>query len=477
MKFDEEFEILEEGIIDKLIQKRNERKAKKEEIAERKRLAAEEEAKRKKELAELKKQKAKEAALYKYPTFNPSDENVPVKELEELINNIKGIINSSIPGVKMERVKMGHNRSVVDKGYVLHKYYAKIFTMSDDNLKKFISASSNGLLKTKDTIKKVSQVADKIGTVGSLVAGNMNIARGGMNSLKMLADISTADIDKLIEKDFVERIVEPITNLGFNYSRRNYIKDKDGLTYLNIKVGNIVDDYQIVVSVRFLTRPEDVVEGEIKEVKESMEVIEEGLFGNPYKKKSDDELEKEREKLRADILKTNKPIEVKKKYRQIRKIDDELKRRDKDSKPKKDENKKTNEKSYEGSKIKSDIDKILKEVEKMLNNESGVKEFNKNGLEICKGKDVYYACGDDHSEFIGGVDTFQLVYIDLWDYKGGNPREIMNDSSDGWHPVNHAEEKLRLKIEKFLKEKYPHFYLCDYGGDWDTGGIEIGLRR
>lgn len=210
---------------------------------------------------------------------------------------------------------------------------------------------------------------------------------------------------------------------------------------------------------------------------DEFEILEEGLFGNPYKKKSDDELEKEREKLRDVILKTDKPREVNKIYQQIRKIDDELKRRDKDSKPKKDENKKTNEKSYEGSKIKSDIDKILKEVEKMLNNESGVKEFNKNGLEICKGKDVYYACGDDHSEFIGGVDTFQLVYIDLWDYKGGNPREIMKDSSDGWHPVNHAEEKLRLKIEKFLKEKYPHFYLCDYDGDWDTGGIEIGLRR
>ena len=42
-----------------------------------------------------------------------------------------------------------------------------------------------------------------------------------------------------------------------------------------------------------------------------------------------------------------------------------------------------------------------------------------------------------------GVDEFLLVYIDLWDYKGGNPRQIISDSSDGWHPVNHAEQKLR----------------------------------
>ena len=131
----------------------------------------------------------------------------------------------------------------------------------------------------------------------------------------------------------------------------------------------------------------------------------------------------------------------------------------------------------EGNKIKSDLSKILKEVERMLKNEAGIKEFNDNGLEICKGDDVYQLCGDDHSEFHGGTDEFCIVRLDLWDYKGGNPREIMNDSDDGWHPVNHAEEKLRLKLEKFLKEKFPHFYVCDYGGDWDTGGIEIGLRR
>ena len=205
--------------------------------------------------------------------------------------------------------------------------------------------------------------------------------------------------------------------------------------------------------------------------------LEEGLFGNKYKKKSNEELEKEVEQLRDRISKTQKPIEIKKMYKEIKKIENELGSRE--NKIKKEEKKTGVYKGtvYEGNKIKSDLSKILKEVERMLKNEAGIKEFNDNGLEICKGDDVYQLCGDDHSEFHGGTDEFCIVRIDLWDYKGGNPREIMNDSDDGWHPVNHAEEKLRLKLEKFLKEKFPHFYVCDYGGDWDTGGIEIGLRR
>ena len=199
--------------------------------------------------------------------------------------------------------------------------------------------------------------------------------------------------------------------------------------------------------------------------------------GNKYKKKSNEELEKEVEQLRDRISKAQKPIEIKKMYKEIKKIENELGSRE--NKIKKEEKKTGVHKGtvYEGNKIKSDLSKILKEVERMLKNEAGIKEFNDNGLEICKGDDVYQLCGDDHSEFHGGTDEFCIVRIDLWDYKGGNPREIMNDSDDGWHPVNHAEEKLRLKLEKFLKEKYPHFYVCDYGGDWDTGGIEIGLRR
>lgn len=659
MRYDEEFEredydILEEGLFDKLVEKRNERKARKEEIKEKKRLEAEAEAARKKEERELKNARMRTASLTKYPIFNPSDDGIPLGELEELVGNIKFVIGREIPGVKFINKKMGHNVTQLDEGHVLHKYTVKIFEMNDYNLKKFISNSESKLIKTKSLMKDVSQNAKKYG---------MFDGTGTVNSVGFAADIASADLDKLVEEDFVGRIMNPIINMGFTYSRNNFVKDKDGLTYLNVKMESRHFDYAITASIRFITRPEDVVEEGLKDVfkkvgekykeakdkadaqlaariekdrkrklpkydnfygapvsydehmkefektvdmmkkliksalpgfslstkpiykreteyqdgiyklflsqeimnveehyekfkkkypkrliektfmeedgndiyeileetifdkvekkgfiyqqsglyehpkyenlsidsddstfedisvsitiiykkgdavKESMEILEEGLFGNKYKKKSNKELEEEREKLRDQIQKTQVPKEIRKMYKQIRQIDNELGSRE--NKIKKEEQKTGVHKGtvYEGNKIKSDISKILKEVEKMLKNEAGIKEFNNNGLEICKGDDVYQLCGDDHSEFHGGTDEFCIVCIDLWDYKGGNPREIMNDSDDGWHPVNHAEEKLRLRLEKFLKDKFPHFYVCDYGGDWDTGGIEIGLRR
>lgn len=652
--FDED-DVLEEGMFDKLIEKRKEKKARKEEEKERKRLEAEAEVARKKEERELKKAAMKTAALNKYPIFNPSDEDIAIGDLEELVGNIKYIISKEIPGVSFINKKMGHNVTQLDEGHVLHKYTVKIFEMDDKNLKKFISNSESKLLKSKSFMKDVSQNARKYGMLDKT---------GTANSIGFVADVASADLDNLIDEDFVGRIKAPIINMGFVYHRNNFVKDKDGMTYLNVKMEDRYFDYAIVASIRFITRPEDVVEEGFKDVfkkvgdkykeakakadaqlqakiekdrkrklpkydnfygapvsydehmkefektvdmmkklvksslpgfalstkpiykreteyqdgiyklflsqeilnveehyekfkkkyperltektfmeedgndiyeileetifdkvekkgfkyqysglyehpkyenlsvdsddstfedisvsitiiykkegesvKESVEVLEEGLFGNKYKKKSNEELEKEVEQLRDRIMKTQKPVEIKKMYKEIKKIENELGSRE--NKIKKEEKKTGVYKGtvYEGNKIKSDLSKILKEVERMLKNEAGIKEFNDNGLEICKGDDVYQLCGDDHNEFHGGTDEFCIVRIDLWDYKGGNPREIMNDSDDGWHPVNHAEEKLRLKLEKFLKEKFPHFYVCDYGGDWDTGGIEIGLRR
>ena len=655
MKYEDEFDILEEGLFDKLIEKRNERRARKEEIKEKKRLEAEAEAARKKEERELKNARMRVASLTKYPIFNPSDDGIPIGELEDLASSIKFIISREIPGVRFINKKMGHNQTQLEDGHVLHKYTLKLFEMDDANLKKFISNSDSKLLKTKSTMKQVSQNAKRYGMLDGT---------GTVNSVGFVADIASADLDELINRDFVGRIIAPINNLGFTYSRNNFVKDKDGLTYLNVKIESQYFDYAITVSIRFITRPEDIVEEGLKDVfkkvgdkykeakakadaqlqariekdrkrnlpkydnfygapvsydehmkefektvdmmkklvksslpgfalstkpiykreteyqdgiyklflsqeilnveehyekfkkkypkrltektfmeedgndiyeileetifdkvekkgfkyqysglyehpkyenlsidsddstfedisvsitiiykkegesvKESVEVLEEGLFGNKYKKKSNEELEKEVEQLRDRIMKTQKPVEIKKMYKEIKKIENELGSRE--NKIKKEEKKTGVYKGtvYEGNKIKSDLSKILKEVERMLKNEAGIKEFNDNGLEICKGDDVYQLCGDDHSEFHGGADEFCIVRIDLWDYKGGNPREIINDSDDGWHPVNHAEEKLRLKLEKFLKEKFPHFYVCDYSGDWDTGGIEIGLRR
>ena len=654
---DELSDIIQEGLFDKLIEKRNERRARKEEIKEKKRLEAEAEAARKKEENELKKARMKTMSLNKYPIFNPSDENIPLGELEGLINSIRSIISKEIPGASFLNNRMGHNQTALDEGHTLHKYTMKIFTMDDKNLKKFISNSESKLLKTKSTMKTVSQNAKKYG---------MFDGTGTANKVGLAADVLSADLDKLINEDFITRIKDPIIDLGFSYSRGNFVKTLDGLTYLNVKIESKYFDYAITASIRFITRPEDVesVEEGFKDiikkvgekykeakakadaqlqakiekdrkrklpkydnfygapvsydehmkefektvdmmkklvksslpgfalstkpiykreteyqdgiyklflsqeilnveehyeklkkkyperlvektfmeedgndiyeileetifdkvekkgfkyqysglyehpkyenlsidsddstfedisvsitiiykkegesVKESVEVLEEGLFGNKYKKKSNEELEKEVDQLRDRIMKTQKPIEIKKMYKEIRKIENELGSRE--NKIKKEEKKTGVHKGtvYEGSKIKSDISKILKEVERMLKNEAEIKEFNNNGLEIYKGDDVYQLCGDDHSEFHGGTDDFCIVRIDLWDYKGGNPREIINNSDDGWHPVHQAAEELRIKLQKFLKEKFPHFYVRDYGGDWDTGGIELGLRR
>lgn len=652
---DELSDIIQEGLFDKLIEKRNEKRARKEEIKEKKRLEAEAEAARKKEENELKKARMKTMSLNKYPIFNPSDDNIPLGELEGLINSIRSIISKEIPGASFLNNRMGHNQTALDEGHTLHKYTMKIFTMDDKNLKKFISNSESKLLKTKSTMKAVSQNAKKYG---------MFDGTGTANKVGLAADVLSADLDKLINEDFITRIKDPIIDLGFSYSRGNFVKTLDGLTYLNVKIESKYFDYAITASIRFITRPEDVepVEEGFKDVfkkvgdkykdakakadaqlqakiekdrqrklpkydnfygtpvsydehmkefektidmvkkivksvglplsnkpiykreteyqdgirklflsqeilnveehyeklkkkypkrlvektfmeedgndiyeileelifdkveakgfkyqysgsyehpkyenlfvdsddstfedvsvsitiiykkeegetlKESLEILEEGLF-NPYKNKSNEELEKEINSLRDKLKNEKNPKEIKKMFKQLNKMDKELRRRAEKINKKEKDSGMISETKYEGSKIKSEVNQIIKEVEKMLKNEEGIKEFNNNGLEICKGKDIYYNCGDDHSEFIGGVDEFCIVMIDLWDYKGGNPREIMRDSADGWHPVNHAEEKLRYRIEKLLKEKYPHFFLADYGGDWDTGSIEIGLRR
>lgn len=132
-------------------------------------------------------------------------------------------------------------------------------------------------------------------------------------------------------------------------------------------------------------------------------------------------------------------------------------------------------KEYEGNKIRADINKITAEVKKLAN-QPGVKEFVNNGITITMGSSRFDLTDINSDVYESGVDEFVIVDIDLWDYKGGNPRALINDSSDGWHPVDHGVEKLRNSIRDMIKEKFPNFYVLDYGGDWDTGSIEIGLK-
>ena len=203
--------------------------------------------------------------------------------------------------------------------------------------------------------------------------------------------------------------------------------------------------------------------------------LEEGLFGfgNKYKKMNTDELEIERDKYTGIVVNTNNPNEIRKNYKELNKINKELEGRKKVDKI---AGQQTQRKEYDGNKVRSDIRKIWQDVQRIMKSNPNIKPFNDNGLSMHSLNDIYDLSDKDAGVYETGVDEFLLVYVDLWDYKGGNPRQIIADSSDGWHPVNHAEQKLRLLIEELLKKKYPDFKVLPYGGDWDTGDITIGLK-
>ena len=227
-----------------------------------------------------------------------------------------------------------------------------------------------------------------------------------------------------------------------------------------------------------------VVDMDFKELREKYQnkytdILQEGLFNNEFKTKNEDELWKELNKLRDEYY--NKGNHDNSLLIRMRKLSSELEKRKKKNE-KNDENKNYNKKEevskaieYDGNKVRADLNKITSEVKKMMN-QPEIKKFINNGLKLATG-DVRYELTDKDSDvYESGVDEFILIDIDLWDYKGGNPRELMRESPDGWHPVDHAVEKLNNDIRKLLKNKFPNFYLVEYGGDWDTGSIEIGLK-
>ena len=134
-------------------------------------------------------------------------------------------------------------------------------------------------------------------------------------------------------------------------------------------------------------------------------------------------------------------------------------------------------KEYDGNNVRADVKKILTEVGKWMRTDSNLKKYNNNGMEVCK-NDIYDLCsGSDSEVYLADEDEFCLINIDLWDYKGGNPRQIIDESPDGWHPIDYAQSYFRSKLEKFLESKYPDFYVAEYGGDWDTGTISIALKN
>lgn len=207
------------------------------------------------------------------------------------------------------------------------------------------------------------------------------------------------------------------------------------------------------------------------------DMLQEGLFNNEFRTKNEADLWKELNELRDEYY--NKGNHDNSLLIRMRKISDELeKRKKKDEKKNKNHNKKEEVPKaveHDGNKVRADLNKITIEVKKMMN-QPEIKKFVNNGLKLVTGDARYELTDKDSDVYESGVDEFILIDVDLWDYKGGNPRELMNESPDGWHPVDHAVEKLNNDIRELLKNKFPNFYLAEYGGDWDTGSIEIGLK-
>lgn len=146
----------------------------------------------------------------------------------------------------------------------------------------------------------------------------------------------------------------------------------------------------------------------------------------------------------------------------------------------KEENKYTLDtgKPYPVNKVKSDITKIKAEVKQIFNTEKSIKDILDNGLKIATNKYTFeYIIPDkdeEGNEVFRSGDEFVITKLDLWGYKGGNPREILNNT--GNHPVYDADNLIRERISKFLEDKFPDYKVDEYGGDWDTSDMIISLN-
>lgn len=407
--------LVEEGFFSKMKEKRAEKKARKEEEKALRKQKEEEEKAARREKNEQRKERMKKEYLGKFNMFTASqEESGPKSDLAKLANEVKALLKKEIPGCTFVPNKASHRTTKLDEGCVLHQYSLIIFRMDEDNKKRFVKNTKDVGLRARDTAKRTAGAIQQAGRAYNLISGNYGY--NATDALRGAVDMAAGDIDKAVEKDFVRRIKDPIIDMGFAGKRNAFVKEKNGMEYLGIKIEGPYSDYEIIVSVKYIIKPEGYVE--------SYEPVEE-LFGFGKKKKQMEPAPRGKE--------------------------------------------------YDGNKVRSDLKRLWQDIKRIMNSDLDIKPFVNNGLEMHSVNDIYDLSDKDAEVYESGVDEFPLVWIDLWDYKGGNPRIIINDSPDGWHPVNHAEEKLRKRIEVLL-EKYPDFKLEPYGGDWDTGDIVIGLK-
>ena len=319
--FDDE-DYLEEGLFDKFKEKRAEKKARKEEEKERRRQKEEEEKAARK--AKNDERKARQATEYlnKFVMYKASEEESgPKKDLADLANDIKAILKKEIPGCTFVGNKAKHNTTRLDKGCILHTYTLIIFRMDEENKKRFVKNTKSGSLKAQDTARRTADTIQKFGRVANMMTGNY-----GYNSTDMLkgsVDMLTSDIDKLVDRDFIKRIREPIIEMGFTGKRNAFVKEKNGMEYLGVKIESGTFEYEISVKVKYIIKPNDYVE-------ESYEPVEE-LFGLFKKKKEQ----------------PNVP-----------------------------------NKEYDGNKIRSDIKNIWQDIRRIINSDPDIKKFVDNGIDM-----------------------------------------------------------------------------------------------
>lgn len=134
---------------------------------------------------------------------------------------------------------------------------------------------------------------------------------------------------------------------------------------------------------------------------------------------------------------------------------------------------------YPAADVKLDISKIRYEIKKMFKDEEALNGLLNNGINISKDIDTFeyidVTVKEDGSEVYLSGDEFKIVESDLWDYKDGNPR-ILIDENNGNHPVYDGVERLRSLLAYYLTKNMPHFSVVENGGDWDTDSIDIKLK-
>lgn len=239
-----------EGLIAKIKQIRADKKARKAAEAERKRLEEEEKAEQRRIANAAKKEKANANAMLKYVIYENETEGQ--NDFENLIEEVKSIIRKEIPGARFENRKPHHNKTQLGDGHVLHKYTVSVFTMSDKNLKGFISNTRNTKLKMLNGAKQTMDIGKKINTVGKIVTGQLYNSND--MALGYASSVTDDEIKKLVDEEIKDRIFGPIADIGFKYKRNILVNYRNGLEYMFVKTDSMYFGYEIQVGIRYITK-------------------------------------------------------------------------------------------------------------------------------------------------------------------------------------------------------------------------------